>query len=154
MSEIAIIGAGAWGTGLAIVLGRKGTHRVRLWAFEDDVCRSINEKRVNDKFLPGRHVPDTVSANHDFKAILAGAQIIVSVMPSQHCRRLFKQIRSHLEPKAIIVSATKGIEEGSLLRMSEVIRQVLSTAGAPPLSRSSRQGGDFDFRSFRVLGEN
>lgn len=145
MSEIAIIGAGAWGTGLAIVLGRKGTHRVRLWAFEDDVCRSINEKRVNEKFLPGRQVPDTVYANNDLKTILAGAQIIVSVMPSQHCRGLFKQIRSHLEPKAIIVSATKGIEEGSLLRMSEVIRQVLSTKGAPPLSRSLQQGGDFDF---------
>ena len=52
VSEIAIIGAGAWGTGIAIVLGRKGTHRVRLWAHEGEVCESIMKKRANEKFLP------------------------------------------------------------------------------------------------------
>lgn len=145
MSEIAVIGAGAWGTGLAIVLGRKGSHRVRLWAYESDVCRSINEKRVNEKFLPDRQIPETVSANDDLKAILTDAEIIVSVMPSQHCRTLFEKMRPHITAKTLIVSATKGIEEGSLLRMSEVIAQVLSTEGAPALSRSLRQGGDFDF---------
>ncbi len=53
MSDIAIIGGGAWGTGLAIVLGRKGTHRVRLWAHETEVCESIRKRRVNESFLPG-----------------------------------------------------------------------------------------------------
>ena len=57
MSRISIIGAGAWGTGLAIVLGRKGTHQVRLWAHEADVCESITHKHVNEKFLPGRTIP-------------------------------------------------------------------------------------------------
>jgi glycerol-3-phosphate dehydrogenase (NAD(P)+) len=134
MSEIAIIGAGAWGTGLAIVLGRKGLHRVRIWAYEVDVCQSINQKRINEKFLPGCRIPESVTANNDLAAILSGAEIIVSVMPSQHCRALFEQMRPFIGPEAMIVSATKGIEEGSHLRMSEVIQQVL---------RDNKARGDF-----------
>jgi glycerol-3-phosphate dehydrogenase (NAD(P)+) len=125
MSEIAIIGAGAWGTGIAIVLGRKGTHRVRLWAHEADVCESITQNRVNEKFLPGRHIPDSVTASNDLAATLQGAQIVVSVMPSQHCRALFERMRPLIPPRSLIVSATKGLEENSLQRMTEIITQVL-----------------------------
>lgn len=125
MSEIAVIGAGAWGTGLAIVLGRKGTHRVRLWAHEKDVCESIAQRRVNELFLPGRHIPESVSAGNDLAETVAGAHMVVSVMPSQHCRRLFEQMRPLLSPGTLIVSATKGLEESSLLRMTEVIGEVL-----------------------------
>jgi glycerol-3-phosphate dehydrogenase (NAD(P)+) len=125
MSEIAIIGGGAWGTGIAIVLGRKGTHRVRLWAHETDVCESITQQRVNERFLPGRRVPDSVTASNDLAATLQGAQIVVSAMPSQHCRALFERMRPLLQPQTLIVSATKGLEEGSLQRMTEVIAQVL-----------------------------
>ena len=125
MSDIAVIGGGAWGTGIAIVLGRKGTHRVRLWANETDVCESIAQKRVNERFLPGRPIPDSVTATNDLAAALRGAQIIVSVMPSQHCRTLFERMRPLIEPRAMIVSATKGLEEGSLQRMTEVIATVL-----------------------------
>ncbi len=147
MSQIAIIGGGAWGTGLAIVLGRKGTHRVRLWAHEIDVCESITHQRVNERFLPGRHIPETVAASNDLATVLTGAEIIVSVMPSQHCRSLFERVRPLIPPQALIVSATKGLEEGSLLRMTEVIRQVMSGEGAPSLSPRSLRGqdGDFDF---------
>jgi glycerol-3-phosphate dehydrogenase (NAD(P)+) len=125
MSEIAIIGAGAWGTGIAIVLGRKGTHHVRLWAHEADVCQSIMQNRINETFLPGRRIPDSVTASNDLAATLEGAQIVVSVMPSQHCRALFARMRPLLQPQTLIVSATKGLEEGSLQRMTEVIAQVL-----------------------------
>lgn len=125
MSRVAIIGAGAWGTGLAIVLGRNGTHQVALWAHERDVCESISQTRVNEKFLPGRSIPHSVTASHDLATALAGAQIIVSVMPSQHCRDLFQQMRPLIAPETLIVSATKGLEEGSLQRMSEVIVEVL-----------------------------
>ena len=99
MSEIAVIGGGAWGTGIAIVLGRKGTHRVRLWAHETDVCESIARHRVNEKFLPGRRIPDSVTAGNDLAVTLHGAQIVVSVMPSQHCRALFERMRPLLEPQ-------------------------------------------------------
>jgi glycerol-3-phosphate dehydrogenase (NAD(P)+) len=125
MSDIAVIGGGAWGTGIAIVLGRKGTHRVRLWAHETDVCESIAQKRINDRFLPGRQIPDSVTATNDLTAALNGAQIIVSVMPSQHCRALFERMRPLIEPQTLIVSATKGLEEGSLQRMTELIADVL-----------------------------
>jgi glycerol-3-phosphate dehydrogenase (NAD(P)+) len=135
MSEIAIIGGGAWGTGLAIVLGRKGTHQVRLWAHETDVCDSITQKHINEKFLPGRAIPDFVTASNDLAATLADAQIVVSVMPSPHCRGLFERMRPLIPPNAMIVSATKGLEESSLQRMTEVISQILDrTDGVGALS--------------------
>jgi len=126
MSEIAIIGGGAWGTGLAIVLGRKGTHRVRLWVREEEVCASIQQRRVNEQFLPGRMIPDAVTATTDLATALQGTKILVSVPPSQHCRAMFERMRPLLGAKAMIVSATKGLEEGSLLRMTEVIAGVLA----------------------------
>src|SRR4030088_1723612 len=132
MSEIAVIGAGAWGTGISIVLGRKGSHRVRLWAHEKEVCDSIAQRRVNEKFLPGCSIPDSVTPSNDLAAAIDGAQIVVSVMPSQHCRGLFEQMRAHLRPETLIVSATKGLEENSLLRMTEVIVQVLEQGGHRP----------------------
>jgi glycerol-3-phosphate dehydrogenase (NAD(P)+) len=125
MSEITVIGAGAWGTGIAIVLGRNGTHHVRLWAHEADVCQSIAQQRVNERFLPGRAVPDSVTVTNNLALALEGAHTIVSVMPSQHCRGLFEQMRPLIPEQTLIVSATKGLEEGSLLRMTEVISQVL-----------------------------
>jgi glycerol-3-phosphate dehydrogenase (NAD(P)+) len=130
MSQIAVIGAGAWGTAISVVLGRKGSHRVRLWAHEKEVREAIAQHRVNENFLPGQPIPDSVTATSNLAEALAGAQIVVSVMPSQHCRRLFEQMRLHLPPEALIVSATKGLEENSLRRMTEIILQVLAGKGA------------------------
>lgn len=137
MSRVAIIGAGAWGTGLAIVLGRKGTHRVRLWAHETDVCESIASRHINERFLPGRPIPDSVTATNDLAAALDGAEVIVSVMPSQHCRSLFETMRAQISPQTLIVSATKGLEAGSLQRMSEVIAQVLKRDDASAIGALS-----------------
>jgi glycerol-3-phosphate dehydrogenase (NAD(P)+) len=123
MSRIAIIGAGAWGTSLSIVLGRKGSHCVCLWAREPEVRESISSRRVNDHFLPGQSIPESVSATGNLTEALSDAEIVVSVMPSQHCRALFQEMRAHLKPNSLIVSATKGLEEKSLLRMTEVIAQ-------------------------------
>ena len=137
MSQIAVIGAGAWGTGIAIVLGRKGTHRVRLWAHETEVCDSINTRRVNETFLPGRHIPESVTAGNDLASVLDGAQIVVSVMPSQHCRGLFERMRPWLQAHMLVVSATKGLEESSLQRMTEVIAQVLQRNGGAAIGALS-----------------
>jgi len=125
MSRIAIIGAGAWGTGLAIVLGRQPRHRVRLWAHETDVCESITQRHINERFLPGHQLPASVSASNDLAVVLDGSEIVVSVMPSQHCRTLFERMQPLVPGNALMVNATKGLEEGSLLRMSEVIADVL-----------------------------
>ena len=122
---MAVIGAGAWGTALAIALGRKGSHAVRLWANEPEVVESIARSRVNERFLPGFEVPLSVDATHDLSAALDAAEIVVSVMPSQYCRTLFEQIGPLLRPETLIVSCTKGLENGTLLRMSELIAEVL-----------------------------
>jgi len=125
MSEIAIIGAGAWGTALSIVAGRNGNHRVRLWAHEKEVRESVEARRINELFLPGEVIPASVRVTNDLGEALRDADIVISVMPSNHCRRLFENMRPHLRPEMLFVSATKGLEDGSLARMTEVIAQVL-----------------------------
>jgi len=124
MSRIAIIGAGAWGTAISIVLGRGARHDVRLWAYEKEVQDSIESARTNSVFLPGQQIPGAVRSTGDFGEALSGAEIVVSAMPSQHCRRLFQQMAPHLRSDTLVVSATKGLEQTTLLRMSEVICQV------------------------------
>lgn len=128
MSRIAVIGAGAWGTALSIVLGRKGTHIVTLWAHETEVCECIMARRCNDLFLPGHAIPALVTPTNSLETALEGAEIVVSVMPSNHCRGLFQKMLPFLGPDLIFVSATKGLEEGSLLRMTEVIAQVVGSS--------------------------
>jgi glycerol-3-phosphate dehydrogenase (NAD(P)+) len=125
MSRIAIIGAGAWGTALAIVLGRQGGHEVRLWAREAEVQDSIAQRRENALFLPGARVPQTVTATGSLEHALAGAGIVVTVMPSHHCRAMLRQMAPHLSPEMLFVSATKGLENDTLLRMTEVAAQVV-----------------------------
>src|SRR5690349_10111753 len=78
MSRVAVIGAGAWGTALAIVLGRKGNHDVRLWAHEKEVCESITSRRINEMFLPEHRIPEPVSATQKLEEALADAEIVLS----------------------------------------------------------------------------
>jgi glycerol-3-phosphate dehydrogenase (NAD(P)+) len=102
------------------------------------VCESIAKKRINEQFLPGRPIPGSVTASNDLQAVLENAEIIVSVMPSQHCRGLFQRMRPMIPKHALIVSATNGLEEGSLLRMSEVIANALQPG-------DNAKGEDFQF---------
>jgi glycerol-3-phosphate dehydrogenase (NAD(P)+) len=132
MSRIAVIGAGAWGTALAIVLGRKATHRVRLWANEPDVYESIASERVNHRFLPAVRLPDAIESTHDLARALEDAEMVVSVMPSQHCRSLFGRMARNLQPDMLFVSCTKGLEDTTLLRMSEVITDSLRSQKFTP----------------------
>ncbi|MFB3915611.1 MAG: NAD(P)H-dependent glycerol-3-phosphate dehydrogenase [Terriglobales bacterium] len=128
MSEIAVIGAGAWGTAISIVLARNGAHRVCLWAYEKEVVDSICSRRVNELFLSGFHIPENVIATNSLEDALRGARIVVSVMPSHHCRRVFTQMAPFLreDQDVLFVSATKGIENETLLRMGQVIEEVLT----------------------------
>jgi glycerol-3-phosphate dehydrogenase (NAD(P)+) len=126
VSEIAVIGAGAWGTAISIVLGRQGTHGVRLWAHEPEVRSCIATGRTNQLFLPGQLIPESVICTNSFQEALRGAEIVVSVMPSHHTRQIFQAMRPHLREEMLFVSATKGIENESLLRMTEVIAELQS----------------------------
>ena len=125
MSDIAVIGAGAWGTALSIVLARQETHRVRLWAYETDVRETISSRRENERFLRGYRIPSSVAPTNSLAEALHGTEIVVSVMPSHHCRQLFRQMAPQLRPEMLFVSATKGIENESLLRMTQVIGEVV-----------------------------
>ncbi len=128
MSEITIIGAGAWGTGLSIVLGRKRTHHVRLWAYEKEVYESIANRRVNQRFLSGHPIPESVRPTNSYEEAIEGADIVVSVMPSQHCRALFEDMHAYLKPEMLLVSATKGLENDTNMRMTEVICDLVENA--------------------------
>jgi glycerol-3-phosphate dehydrogenase (NAD(P)+) len=127
MAKIAVVGAGAWGTALSIALARKGSHQLRVWAYEAEVCESINSRHVNEQFLPGQSIPKDVQATISLPEALKDAEIVVSVMPSHHCRRVFQQIGAAklLNSASAVVSATKGIEDHTFLPMTQVIREVL-----------------------------
>lgn len=125
LSRIAVIGAGAWGTALSVVLTRGGRHQVRLWAYEHEVCESIAQRRSNDLFLPGCSIPELVQPTNDLSIALRDCDIALTVMPSHHSRRLFEQMLPLLGPQVALVSATKGIENQSYKRMTEVAEDVL-----------------------------
>src|SRR5512146_2228324 len=124
MKRIAIIGAGGWGTALAITLARKG-RPVQLWAYEPEVVESISRRRVNEFYLSGREIPDSVTVTNELGKALQGAEIVLTVMPSHVCRALFEQMVPSLRPEMNLVSATKGIETESLMRVSQIIRAVV-----------------------------
>ena len=129
MARIAIIGAGSWGTALAIALtrGAISRHSVRIWAYEAEVVDAMRSLRENTQFLPGFKLPDAVTPTRDFAEALSDAEIVLTVMPSHHARRVATQMLPHLKPQMLFVSATKGIEEKTHLRMTEVLAEVLGS---------------------------
>jgi glycerol-3-phosphate dehydrogenase (NAD(P)+) len=120
---LAILGAGGWGTALSIVLAPR-FDRVRLWVYEHDLAARMRSSRENDIYLPGLKLPDSVVIETSLAPALDGAEIVLGVMPSRHARRVYTEALPHFQPSMTFVSATKGIERNTLLRMSEVLRQV------------------------------
>ncbi|HSE33137.1 MAG TPA: NAD(P)H-dependent glycerol-3-phosphate dehydrogenase [Pyrinomonadaceae bacterium] len=126
--RIAIIGAGSWGTALAIVAARAG-HEVQLWSRTTEVATSINEKRVNDRYLRLATIPVGVSATTNMHDAVREASIVIIAAPSHAVRQLLVTGSSSLDPTSIIVSAAKGIEIDSAKRISEIVTDVIG-AGA------------------------
>jgi glycerol-3-phosphate dehydrogenase (NAD(P)+) len=118
VSRIAIVGSGSWGTALALSLARRGDHSIALWSHSAPV----------GTYLPGFPIPTQISPVMDLAAAVAGAEIVISAVPSQHVRAIYQAIAPLLAPSQIIVSATKGIEDGTFLRMTQVIEQVCGRA--------------------------
>jgi len=127
MSNIAVIGSGAWGTALALSFARNPAHRIALWSHSTGVANTISGTRENTQFLPGFTLPDSIQPTIDMAEALRGAEIVVTVVPSHHARRVYSNLLPLLEPSQILVSATKGIEDETYLRMSEVIAELLLT---------------------------
>lgn len=129
MSRIIVLGSGAWGTAIALSLYRRGGHQVTLWAHSPEAAREINEPGENTLFLPGFPIPPAVTVTGD-SAAAGDAEIVVSVVPSEFLRPTFARLRPHLHTGQIVVSATKGVEDRTFLRMTEVIASCLTPA--PP----------------------
>ena len=135
MSKIAILGGGAWGTALSVVLARgRHTHEIALWVREATVAESIRETRENKKYLPGVEIPSRIIASSDLAATLEHAQIVVGAVPSAHTREVFSIALPQISQDAIIVSAAKGLEPATHLRMTQVLEQVCSQRFVPELA--------------------
>lgn len=119
-----IIGAGGWGTALSMLLARKG-YRVDLWAREEEVAREISNLRTNETFLPGVAIPEGVIATTDVGEVVRSNTLLFVPVPSQHMREVIRAARPHLTRDHVIIHGGKGIEEGSLLRLSQVITEEL-----------------------------
>ncbi len=117
--NIAVMGAGSWGTALAVTLGRNG-HRVRMWDINDVHLKDIKEHRENRRFLPEVLLPEDVDVSADKEEMLSGADLVLFSVPAQHFRRAMTDALNYLPKDALIVNVAKGIEQQSLQRMSEI----------------------------------
>lgn len=138
MTKVAIIGAGGWGTALAIVLANaKDSRQIALWARENDVLESLQTARENTAFLPGFRVPANVAVTGELEQALQGSEIVIGAIPAAHARAMYSAMLPLLRPEMRFVSATKGLEPDTLLRITEVIAQVLSRKFRPRVSALS-----------------
>jgi glycerol-3-phosphate dehydrogenase (NAD(P)+) len=128
MSRVVVLGSGAWGTAIALSLYRRGGHHVTLWSHSDDEARQIADAGENVLFLPGFPLPADLTVTADLET-LRSAEILVSVIPSEFLRSTLLRLRPHLHNGQFVVSATKGVEERSFLRMTQVISETLEPAG-------------------------
>ncbi|HEY8459258.1 MAG TPA: NAD(P)H-dependent glycerol-3-phosphate dehydrogenase [Blastocatellia bacterium] len=130
MKEIAIIGAGSWGTALALVAARAG-RRVRLWANSAEVAALLRLERENKIYLPGFPLPDSITPAGDIAEAMNGAEIVLTATPSHFCREIYAKMRDHARPRTIFINASKGIEVETGMRMEEVVRDVLKDRFEP-----------------------
>lgn len=124
MKTIAVIGAGSWGTALAIVAARAG-HEVRLWSRNAAVVESVNRDRVNPSHLTEASIPENVRATQDFAKAVHEAELVILAAPSHATRGIVKTLTTALRPEMIVVSAAKGIEIETGKRISQVVAEVI-----------------------------
>lgn len=121
---IGIIGAGGWGTALAKVLADKG-HPVQIWAYEREVAQAINRQHINHTFLPGVVLPDLIHASNSLEEVVSGKKYLFTAVPSQWLRSVAKQMAPYVNPEAIVISVSKGIEIESLELLTSVLAREL-----------------------------
>jgi glycerol-3-phosphate dehydrogenase (NAD(P)+) len=122
VSRIGIVGGGSWGSALAVHCGLLGIS-VGLWVHEEDLVKRMNESRENDIYLPGVTIPPTVEVTHSFEECLAGAAMVMSVVPSHLAREIWKDAHSYFPVDAVLINATKGVEESTFLTSSGVLAE-------------------------------
>ena len=137
MQAFTILGAGAWGTAVALVLAQKPRHRVTLWGARPDNVRLLQERRENVRLLPGVPIPPSVTLTDNVRAATADADLLVTAIPTVHLRPTLKRIAPELPDGRPVLSLTKGLEIDTFLRPSEVIQQTLGEREVAVLSGPS-----------------
>ncbi len=125
MEKIAVLGAGSWGTALAMVLA-DNEHEVRLWSHKKSQAATINETGQNERYLPGVRLPSGITAFHDLGETVQGVSTVLLVVPTKAIRDVCRQLNKVLDRQVTIAHGTKGIEPGSFKRVSEMIDEELS----------------------------
>jgi len=145
MAQIAVMGAGSWGTAFALVLADAG-NTVHLWGRRAELCDAISTRHENPDYLPGIALPESITASPDPATALAGAEVVVLAVPSQQLRANLESWAEHLPSDAVLVSLMKGVELGTHLRMSEVIAELtgagperIAVVSGPNLAREIAQ---------------
>jgi glycerol-3-phosphate dehydrogenase (NAD(P)+) len=131
--RVGVIGAGAWGTALAHLMATKGNDVV-IWAYEPEVVLEINQQHENLTYLPGISLPVKLRASSSLAETLPGSQLVISVVPSHVVRTVLAEAAEYLPASVPIVSASKGIENETLMTVSEVLEDVLPPAFLPMLA--------------------
>jgi glycerol-3-phosphate dehydrogenase (NAD(P)+) len=135
MNKVAILGGGGWGTALAIVLSRsRQPHEISLWVHNAGRAESMQRERENTAYLPGAKLPESIAIHKELEAALSTAQIIVGSVPSAHARAVYTSALAFVDVGASFVSASKGLETATHLRMSEVIAQVVTPRFVPRIA--------------------
>ena len=133
MLPVGIIGAGGWGTALAVTLAR-ADRKVSLWAYEPELAARMSQTRENAMYLPSVRIPDSVQICNSMNTVLADSRIVIMAVPSHVYRNVLEQVAPWVRPETIFVSATKGIETRTLMRMSQVIVNVIGPAVEPRIA--------------------
>lgn len=142
---IGIVGAGSWGTALSLFLAGKG-HRVDLWVYEEDLCSLMKQKRENPVYLPGFQLPDAIHPSHSLEEVVANKKILILVVPTHVVRSTLNTLKEFLDPDCLIVNASKGIENETLLPIHKIIQETvpeshsLATLSGPTFAREIAQG--------------
>ncbi len=145
MAQIAVMGAGSWGTAFALVLADAG-NTVRMWGRRAELCEAITTTHENPDYLPGIELPELITATADPSAALSGAEVVILAVPSQQLRDNLNDWAKHIPDDAVMVSLMKGVELGTHLRMSEVIAELtgagperIAVVSGPNLAREIAQ---------------
>jgi glycerol-3-phosphate dehydrogenase (NAD(P)+) len=130
MKQLAVIGSGSWGTALAMALAPR-FERVKLWAHEADLAAEMRTTRINNIYLPGFLLAANIEPTASLEDALVGTDVVLGVMPTTHTRRVYSDMKPFLRGHMRLVSSTKGIEQGSLKRVSQIMEEVLDR---PPVA--------------------
>ena len=136
MANVSVIGAGSWGTALALLLCKNG-HDVTVWSYKEEEVRTLSEKREHVSKLPGVKIPNEIFFTADLKEAVEGKDVVVLAVPSIHVRNTAKKMNAYVKGGQILVDVAKGIEEDTLMTLSQQIEEEIPQADVAVLSGPS-----------------